>query len=363
MDSGTARLPFMPKTAPVIPTEQQVAGGKGDIPAGLLTDTPAAPAAPAAPAPAPGAPAPEPGLQASPYYPPAAAAGDVVPRVTQDDYAGLNAPGQGSIADQIMRAPAGQAAALPDTGMYLVEPMAVQNELRQLAARRDLLARQFEVARKRRDFPTMQALQEKAEQINAATNLMEAMEVISQMQQGDDDSFARAASGLTDGRMRLQPIQPNGGFNVYYDGTLVGENVDRNKIIASLRMEYDQRYQAMVGQRVAAAQERDGKILDSELKRGEQINEQTAIFLKERGLKTLETDIKQRFPKYGVQTAVDADGQPILWVTPDNGGAPMRFGMEIVIGVDGQPLLDATGQPKMKPVRKDFGATNTVPVQ
>jgi hypothetical protein len=365
MDSGTARLPNMPNVSSGVPVEPVTGGGKRDIPAGLMMDAPAAPTAPgqvsinANGVPVTGAPAApqQAGLQtASEYVPPNVTNDEAMPRVSQEDYAGLDMPGRGSIADQIMRSPAGQPAALPESGMYLIEPARITNERRLLAAKRGLLQRQLETAKRLRDVATITDLQNKDFEIVAADNLLQAMEVIAGMQQGDDEQFAQTLSGLTQGRQRLQP-RSDGKFNVYWDGKLQSEGVDRNQIIASLRMQYDQQYQALVAQRVASAQEREGKVLDSQLKQSEEITKQQAIMYKDVAIEQL----KRSYPADASVNFDAATGR--LVVVPDQGrGQPEMWEIAPVMGTNGQPVEDGAGNQKME-LRRVNTAGSSVPVQ
>jgi len=258
--------------------------------------------------------------------------------------AGVVEQGQGTIADQIARTPPGRVVTLPDSGIYLVEPMMIDNEMRQLEAQRQNLLAQFEQAKALRDLTSLNDARDKLVQNSEAANKMQAMKVLSEMQQGDDDTFASALSGMTQNRARIQR-RPDGTFNYYYDGQLRAEGIDRNQIIAGLRMQYDDAFQANVTARAKAAGERDQKILESELKIREQITLEEAKMLANVAAKRDELAIKNANPEYnitvgddGTVTAVPKTGNPV----------PIRYVPEVILGVDDEPVLDADGNPKYK---------------
>jgi hypothetical protein len=252
--------------------------------------------------------------------------------------------GQGTIAGQIARTPPGRVVTLPDSGIYLVEPMLIDNEMRQLEAQRQNLLAQFEQAKALRDVTSLNDARDKLVQNSEAINKMQGMKVLSEMQQGNDDMFASTLSGMTQGRARIQR-RPDGTFNYYYDGKLQAEGVDRNQIIAGLRMQFDDAFQANVAARAKAATERDQKILESDLKIREQITLEEAKMLANIAAKRDEARIKLENPEYnitvgddGTVTAVPKTGNPI----------PIRFVPEVILGVDDQPVLDGEGNPKYK---------------
>jgi hypothetical protein len=325
--------------APAVPPE--TVSPRGDLPAGLLDVAVPPPAAPPAAA--------APGVQVAPAAQPTQpslapiAARDLIPGVSAADYAGLN-DGTGSLASSVARTRAGEVPRTPDTGMYIVEPMRITNERRLLAAQRDEIQRQLQIASMTRDFATIRELRNQAAQNQLADNLMGAMEVIANMQQGSDEQFAQALSGLTQGRQRLQP-RSDGAFNIYYDGQLVGEGIPRDQIIASLRMQYDQQYQALAAAQAKAAGERDLKILESELKTREQLSVEEAKMLANIAAKRDELAIKNANPEYnitvgddGTVTAVPKTGNP----------TPIRFTPEVILDPDGEPVLDGQGNPRYK---------------
>lgn len=343
--------------------QTSVTEGKSDIPAGLLNEpAPAAPPtqpAPAAPAAFPATTAGSPGL-ATPT-----SSGEVVPRITQEEVAGLKQPGQGSIASQIMRAPAGQQATLPDSGLYMVEPARIRSDKFELQQARKLLEQNYQEAIRFRDRESMVAIRSKAAEVDAALRLMDNLQAIASMQAGNDNMMAQQLSVLSNGQLRIQPITggPQPMYNVYYGGKMIYENVTKEAFLGSLRSHYDQQYQAQVSEALKRQDAVDMEVLKSGLKTNENIQTRQADAYKEIAIKNFEAQVKQQYPNYNTQAAVDGSGQPILWVTPDNGGAPVMFAMEPVKDVYGNDMTEANGQVKMKPVRRDFSGNNTVPVQ
>lgn len=335
-------------------------GAKGDLPAGVAV--PGAPPATAAPA----APTATPGLQTQPTTPasgaPAApatpglqtqpptqlnlapiAARDLIPSTSAADYAGLD-DGTGSLATAVARTRTGEVPKTPDTGMYIVEPMRITNDRRLLAAQKAEIQRQLQMASTTRDFTTIYKLRDQAVQNQLADNLLGAMEVIATMQQGDDETFAKTLSGLTQNRQQLQR-RSDGTFNIYYDNQLVGEGIPRNQIIASLRMQYDQQYQALAAAQAKAAGERDLKLLESELKTREQVTAEEAKMYANIAAKRDELEIKNANPEYnitvgddGTVTAVPKTGNP----------TPIRFEPQPILDPDGEPVLDGEGNPRYK---------------
>jgi len=297
----------------------------------------AQPAAPTAPA--------TPGLQTQPAAPgvqtqPAAPGVQAQPTT---DYAGVN-DGTGSLASSVARAPTGEVPKTPDLGMYLFEPAMITNERRLLAAQRSEIQRQLQMASTTRDFATIYKLREQAAQNQLANNLMGAMEVIATMQQGSDEQFAQTLSGLTQGKQRLQP-RSDGAFNVYYDNRLVGEGISRDQIIATLRMQYDQQYQALAAAQAKAAGERDLELFKNELKIREQLSVEEAKMYANIAAKRDELAIKNANPEYnitvgddGTVTAVPKTGNP----------TPIRFEPQPILDPDGEPVLDGEGNPRYK---------------
>ena len=301
-----------------------------------------APAAPATPGlqtqPPPAAPAPPTQLNLAPI-----AARDLIPSTSAADYAGVN-DGTGSLASSIARTRTGEVPKTPDTGMYVVEPAMIANERRLLAAQRSEIQRQLQMASMARDLPTIYKLRDQAAQNQLANNLMGAMEVIATMQQGDDEQFAQTLSGLTQGKQRLQP-RSDGAFNVYYDNRLVGEGISRNQIIASLRMQYDQQYQALAAAQAKVAGERDLELFKNELKIREQVTTEEAKMYANTAAKRDELAIKNANPEYnitvgddGTVTAVPKTGNP----------TPIRFEPQPILDPDGEPVLDGEGNPRYK---------------
>jgi hypothetical protein len=228
--------------------------------------------------------------------------------------------------------------------MYLFEPAMITNERRLLAAQRSEIQRQLQMASMVRDLPTIYKLREQAAQNQLANNLMGAMEVIATMQQGDNEQFAQTLSGLTQGKQRLQ-LRSDGAFNVYYDNRLVGEGISRNQIIASLRMQYDQQYQALAAAQAKAAGERDLELFKNELKIREQVTTEEAKMYANIAAKRDELAIKNANPEYnitvgddGTVTAVPKTGNP----------TPIRFEPQPILDPDGEPVLDGEGNPRYK---------------
>ena len=323
------------------------AGAKGDLPAGVTL---------------PGAaPAVTPGLQTQPTQLnlPNVAARDLIPSTSAADYAGVN-DGTGSLANAIARTRKGEVPKTPDTGLYIVEPMRIGNEMQQLASQREVLVRRFEQARQLRDFNALNDIEDKIMQVDAANNLMQAMQVVVQAQQGDDEALARAMSGITEGRQQLQP-RSDGTYNIYFDGKLAYEAVPRDQIIASLRMQYDAQFQAQVAARATATAERGQKVFESELKTAEEIAKQEAEAYKQiavdRQKEILRVQLQQANPE---RTAVEgSDGR--IYMYDKNGRAPpVVFEMQPELDVYGDPLMRGD-MPVMKLIQ--VGASNAVPIQ
>ncbi len=343
----------------------------GDLPAGLntdgtfKTDAPAAapPAAPANPSPAPAAPAPSSALPAAagtPGLTPPSSAGDVVPAVSRGDFAGINAPGQGTIAQQIMRTPTGQQTALPDSGQYMVEPAKIQSDAYELQQLRNTLEVQYAEAVRFRDRESMNAIRGKAVEVDAALRLMDNMKSIAALQGGDVNRVSQTLSRLTGGKVRIEP-RSDGKYNVYYNGQMTYEGVTQDAFIAALRSEYDQQYQAQVSAALKQQDEIGMEVLKSQLKTNENVTKETAVALRERATKMLEAELKRMDPESTVNVTEGADG-PYVIVTPKTGGgSPRIYAMQPVRGVDGSPMLDASGNPKLKPVL--LNGDNSVPVQ
>jgi hypothetical protein len=285
----------------------------------------------------------------------------VVPALTREDFAGINAPGQGTITQQIMRTPAGQQASLPDSGQYMVEPAKIRSDLFELQQASKLLEQQYAEAVRFRDRDRMVEIRQKHAEIGAATRLAENMQSIAALQAGDVNKVSQVLSRLTGGQVRIQP-RSDGKYNVFYNGKMTYEGVTKDAFIAALRSEYDAQYQAQVAAALKQQDEIDMKVLESKLKTNENVTKETAIAYKDIAVKKFEAEIRQRFPKYNVTTATGADNEPILWVTPENGGAPVQFGVEPVRAVDGSIMVEPDGQPKTKLVRRDIN-NSTVPVQ
>lgn len=319
------------------------AGTKGDLPAGVTVPG----AAPAAAAPA--APAVTPGLQTQPMVP----TGEVMPPVAREDYAGLAQPGQGSITQQIMRTPAGQQTVLPDMGPYIVEPAKISADLNELTTARQTLERQYARAVRFRDLQTMAAIEGKAIELDAGIRLMQNMQAVADMQAGDDTQVAQTLSRLTNGQLRIQP-RSDGKYNIFQNDKLAYEGVTKNALIASLRMQFDQQFQAQVAEQSKAAQERETKLFEGQINTQTELAKQEAQLYREMAIERL----KQAYPKANVN--VDAATGTIV-VTPETGGRPEVFTISPDYGVDGQPLMNADGTPVM--TLKQIGATNAVPVQ
>lgn len=346
------------KTQTMAPATAEAPSEKGDMPAGLLETATAAPAAPL-PAPAVAAPAvtqaaPEPGLALP------TPTGEVVPPVTRGEVAGVTAPGQGTIAQQIMRTPAGQQTALPDMGAYIAEPAAINAELFGLQQARQLLQQQYDEAVRFRDRAAMVEIRGKAMEIDAATRLMENMQAVAAMQAGDDNAVAQTLSRLSNGALRIQPVS-TGVYNIFYNGQMTYQNVSKDALIAALRMEFDQQFQAQAAERAKLAGERETKILESQLKTNENIQTREADAYKQMAIDNNKQRLDAMFPESIVQTGTLPDGSTGFFVQPKiGGGQPRVFTMQPVMGVDGQPLI-VGGQPKYK--LAEYGMTNTVPVQ
>lgn len=332
------------------------AAAKGDLPAGLNTDGTSvsgpAPAAPAAPAPSTAVETP--GLTPPPSM------GDVVPAVSREDFAGVNAPGQGSIAQQIMRTPAGQQTVLPDSGQYMVEPAKINSDMFELQQARKLLETQYADAVRFRDRESMVAIRTKAVEVDAALRLMDNMKSIAALQGGDVNRVSQTLSRLTGGQVRIQP-RSDGKLNVFFNGKKTYDGVTQEALIAALRSEYDQQYQAQVAAALKQQDEIGMEVLKSQLKSKENIDKETAVALRERATKTLEAQLRAANPESMVNVTEGADG-PYVIVTPKTGGgAPMIYAMQPILDTYGNPMVDGAGNPRLKPVL--LNGNNSVPVQ
>ena len=319
---------------------------KGDLPAGVTLPG-AAPAAgaPAAPA-APGTP----GVQTQPMVP----TGEVMPPVTREDYAGVVQPGQGSITQQIMRTPAGQQTVLPDMGLYIVEPAKISADLNELTTVRQTLERQYARAVRFRDLQTMAAIEGKAVEVDAGIRLMQNMQAVADMQAGDDTQVAKTLSRLSNGQLRIQP-RSDGKYNILQNGKLAYEGVTKDALIASLRMQFDQQFQAQVAEQNKAIQERETELFKGQVNIQTELAKQEATLYRDVAIERL----KQAKPEANVN--VDAATGTIV-VTPKSGiGRPEVYTIAPDYGVDGQPLMNADGTPIM--TLKQIGVTNAVPVQ
>ena len=185
------------------------------------------------------------------------------------------------------------------------------------------------------------------------------------MQQGDDEQFARLLSGLTQGRARLQP-RSDGKFNYYYDGKRTADGVDRNQIIAGLRMQYDQQFQAQVAARTAAEQKREDVFYENELKTRTAVLTEAAKQQREMALEEQKQAFNNdpRNAEYVATVKEDASGTPSLFMTPKRAGLPSIVWQYVPdIGVDGQPRLDPNGDQILVWKQQTLGGNNAVPVQ
>lgn len=331
-------------------------GAKGDLPAGVTVPG-AAPAAgaPALPAvPAAGAPAAVPGVAVP------AAPGEIMPRVTSEELAGVVQPGQGSIAQQIMRTPAGQVPAIPDMGPYIIEPAAINAEMNELMFQRQTLERLYADAVQARDRTSMVAIEAKAAELDAGIRLMQNMQSVAAMQAGDDTQVAQTLSRLSNGQLRLQP-RNDGKYNIFQNGKLAYEGVTKDALIASLRMEFDQQFQQQVAARATATAERGQKIFESELKTAEEIAKQEAEALRQiavdRQKEVLRVQLQQANPE---RTAIEGSDGRIYMYDKNGRTPPVVFEMQPELDVYGNPLMRGD-MPVMKLVQ--VGASNAVPIQ
>jgi hypothetical protein len=340
---------------------------KGDLPAGLqetTTETAAAPVAPPADQQA--------GLQTAPAsdaeFTTAAQsiAGDIVPSVTRDEFAGVTAPGIGSIAQQIMRAPPGQTAALPDSGLYIAEPAKIEADLLDLQQGLSILRNQFDMAVKLRNFESIATIQDKAKQMNAQVTLLQNMQSIAALEGGDTNQISQTLSRLTNGQTRIQEVQPGGMYNIYQNGQLAYQNVPKEALVASLRSMFDQQYQAMVAARTKQADAIEMEQVKQAGQTDMEVRKRQADMYKELAIKRAEQQYNSdpRNQEYNASTQTGPDGNPILFLTPKRGGgAPQIWTLEADIGVDGQPVVDGSGNPKLSWKQQNTGGISAVPVQ
>ena len=345
-----------------MPTE---ATGRTDLPAGVTVGAPAAPAATVPPTPTPG-------LQVQPATDQqaiAAAQGiasDIVPSVTAEDYAGISVPGQGSMTQQIMRTPRGQTPMLPDSGLYIAEPAMISANMNELMVARQSLERRYNDALRFRDRETMAAIEDKVVQIDAGIRLMQNMQSIAALQGGDVNQISQTLSRLTGGQTRIQEVQPGGMFNIYQNGQLAYQNVPKEALIASLRSQFDQQYQAQVAAQATAAAEMDKEILKGTIETNREVLKQQADMYKQLAVERA----KQQYNsdpanvEYAATSQTMADGSPVLILTPKRGGLPPQiWQLEPDVGVDGQPIVGPDGNPKLNWKQQSTGGISAVPVQ
>lgn len=336
----------------------ETVSAKGDLPAGLATDgtmqpAPAAPAVPTMPSAAAETPMPAPAALGAP-------SGEVVPPVTREDYAGLNAPGQGSIAQQIMRTPTGQQTALPDSGQYMVEPAKINSDMFELTQLRKQLEANYADAVQYRDREGMLAIKQKAVEVDAAIRLLQNMQSIAALQGGDVNKVSQTLSRLTNGQVRIQP-RSDGKYNVFFNGRQTYDGVTQEALIAALRMEYDQQYQSQVAAALKQQDEIGMKVLESQLKTNEAIQTRTADALKQQAIDNNKARLEQMFPQTNVVTGNLPDGSTGFYAYPQNGGPPVIYTLKPKLTVSGEQLVDAAGNPSYGLV--EYGKTNSVPVQ
>ncbi|MEN6644316.1 MAG: transglycosylase SLT domain-containing protein [Armatimonadia bacterium] len=340
---------------------------KGDLPAGVQETMPAAPA----PAPAAPAPTPEPGI-APPasdeaFVTAAQSIGtDIVPAVSNADFAGVTAPGIGTIAQQIMRAPPGQQAALPDSGLYIAEPAKISADLNELMTARQMLERRYNDAMRFRDRQTMLDIESKVIEVDAATRLLQNMQSIAALEGGDTNQISQTLSRLTGGQTRIQEVQPGGTFNIYQNGQLAYQNVPKQALIASLRSQFDQQYQQMISARAKQADAIEMEQVKQAGQTNMEVVKRQADTYKELAIKRAEQQYNSdpRNAEYSASTQTGPDGSPILFLTPKRGGLPPQIWQLVPdLGVDGQPLAGPDGNPKLSWKQQSTGGNNTVPVQ
>lgn len=346
--------------ATAMPTEE---AGKADLPAGVSVAAPAAPAA--------GAPVATPGLQVQPATDQqviAAAqniAADIVPAVTSEEYAGISAPGQGSMTQQIMRTPRGQAPVLPDSGLYIAEPAKINADMNELMVARQSLERRYNDALRFRDRETMSAIEDKVVQIDAGIRLMQNMQSIAALQGGDVNQISQTLSRLTGGQTRIQP-RSDGTFNVYQNGKIAYEGVPQEALVASLRSMFDAQYQAQVAAQVTAAAELEKEVLKGTIETNREVMKQQADMYKQLAIKRAEQQYNSdpANAEYAATTQTMADGSPVLILTPKRGGLPPQiWQLEPDIGVDGQPIVGPDGNPKLNWKQQTTSGISAVPVQ
>jgi hypothetical protein len=338
--------------------------GKTDLPAGVME--------PAAPAPTvPTAPLPTPGVQTQPVTDQqalAAAQGiaaDIVPSVTAEDFAGISAPGQGTMTQQIMRTPRGQVPVLPDSGLYIAEPAKINADMNELMVARQSLERRYNDALRFRDRETMAAIEDKVVQIDAGIRLMQNMQSIAALQGGDVTQISQTLSRLTNGQTRIQP-RSDGTFNIYQNGQMAYEAVPQEALIASLRSMFDTQYQAQVAARATAAAEMEKEILKGDIETRREVVKRQADMYKELAIKNAEQQYNSdpANAEYSATTQTMADGNPVLILTPKRGGLPPQIWMlEPDIGVDGQPIMGPDGAPKLNWKQQSTSGISAVPVQ
>jgi flagellin-specific chaperone FliS len=200
----------------------------------------------------------------------------------------------------------------------------------------------------------MVEIRNKAVQIDAATRLLQNMQAVASMQAGDDNQMAQTLSRLSQGKLRIQPVQPAGTYNVYYNGQMVYEGVTKEALMASLRTQFDQQYQAQVAelrktQDAMAMEDYKGRISE----RGE-ITKQRADMYKMVNVEMTKARLKP--DEYNFSTVGD-----YVYAIPKQGGPAKVYTMVPELGVDGQPRQNADGTPVMQ--MKEYGTTNSVPTQ
>jgi hypothetical protein len=174
------------------------------------------------------------------------------------------------------------------------------------------------------------------------------LQSVAKMQAGDDNTMAQELSRMTGGRLRIQPVQPNGSYNVFYDGKQIYQNVSKEAFMAALRSEFDSQYQAQVAELKAqqdayALEDYKGRISE----RGD-ITKQTADMQKLIAVEMAKSRLRPE--EYNFSTVGD-----YVYAIPKSGGPAKVYTMVPDVGIDGQPTD--------RMVLKEYGTQSAVPVQ
>ena len=286
------------------------------------------------------APAAAPGTAATPATP-AAGAGGMAPRAASVAETGMTeaqmreaTAGRGDQEDTVgpTTAPiaADRAAAQQQapSDPYMMEPLRVARDQRNIQQARAVLEQQFRVASARRDVATMQRLQEQAVALNQQAEYLNGMYAITRMRTGDLAPIAAAIYDESSGRMQIQPNQ-DGTVNIFMDGQVRNRNVSRQDLETQARLLYDTRYQ----QQVQAERQREAELA---LRRAQQNIDQMARVNAESVLEALKAEYRGN----EIRPVRLPDGREIIMVIRPNGS------ILTAVSVSEIPATERGGRPR-----------------